>query len=97
MLMWLRLRLNFYGYDSNVILAETTKYRSKRELTQAFTKLRQHLADRGLKPVLQIMDKKFPHSLKCYMQSIALDCQLSSPHIHLSTGQGRPLHQYACI
>ena len=43
------------------------KFRSKRELTRAFAKLSQHLTDRSLKPILQILDNECPHGLKSYM------------------------------
>ena len=63
----------FYDYNSNAILAEPIKSRSKRKLTQAFAKISQELTDRGLKPVLQILDNKCPHGFKLYIQSVVLD------------------------
>ena len=55
---------------------------SKRELTQAFAKLSQHLTDCGIRTVLQILDNECPQGLKRFTQSVALDYQLAPPHIH---------------
>ena len=57
----------YYNYYSNEILVEPMKSRSDRKLTRAFAKLIHHLNDRGLKPVLQILDNECPHGLKSYM------------------------------
>ena len=50
----------FYEFDLNSILAEPIKSLSDRDLSRAFAKLNQHLTNRGLKPVLKILDNKCP-------------------------------------
>jgi hypothetical protein len=72
----------FYDYDSNAILAEPLKSRSESELVRAFTKLHQHLANRGLHTALYILDNKCLKGLKFYIKQAGANLQLAPPNMH---------------
>jgi hypothetical protein len=71
-----------YDYDSAAILAEPLKNRTKQELVRAYSKLHQHLTERGLKPQLQKLDNKCPAALKQFMRQVNVDFQLVPPYNH---------------
>jgi hypothetical protein len=72
----------FYDYDSNAILTEPLKSRSKIEMIQGYSKLHDYLTDHGLKPILQKLDNEAPAGLKKFMTQQNVDYQLVPPHIH---------------
>jgi hypothetical protein len=70
-----------YDYDSAAILAEPLKNRIKQELVRAYSKLHQHLTERGLKPQLQKLDNECPAASKQCMRQANVDFQLIPPTI----------------
>jgi hypothetical protein len=71
-----------YDYDSAAILAEPLKKRSERELLRAYSKLHQHLTDRGLHPQLQKLDNECSTALKQFMRYNQVQYQLVPPYDH---------------
>ena len=56
-----------YEYETNFILAEPMKSRSKAKLVRAYSKLHAYLTGRGLKPVLQKVDNEDSEGLKQFI------------------------------
>jgi hypothetical protein len=68
-----------YDYDSAAILAEPLKNRTGQELVRAYSKLHQHLTDRGLKPQLQKLNNECPSALTQFMRQADVAFQLVPP------------------
>ena len=86
----------FYDYDSNAILAEPLKSRSGSELLRAFSKLHQHLTDRGLRPSLQILDNECPAQLKAFMLTAGTKYQLAPPNMHQTNAAEKAIDTWKC-
>jgi hypothetical protein len=71
-----------YDYDSTAILAEPIKIRSEREILRAYSKLHQHLPDRGLKPQIQKLDNECSAALKQFLRKDNVEFQLVPPYNH---------------
>ena len=71
-----------YDFDSNAILAEPMKSRTKIELVRAYTHIHSYLTSRGLKPSLQRLDNEAPGLLKKFMHNNQVKFQLVPPHLH---------------
>ena len=50
--------LVLYHYDSNKILTEPMKNRTKAEIVRSYEKLSNYLIDRGIQPKFQILDNE---------------------------------------
>ena len=86
----------FYDFDSSAILAEPLKSRSASELLRAFSKLHQHLTDRGLRPALQILDNECPATLKTFMLQSGTKYQLAPPNIHRTNAAEKAIDTWKC-
>jgi hypothetical protein len=86
----------FYNYDSNAILAEPLKSRSKSKLVRAFTKLHQYLADRGLHTALHILDIECPKGLKAYIKQAGANLQLAPPNMHRKNAAQKAIDIWKC-
>jgi hypothetical protein len=86
----------FYDYDSNAILAEPLKSRSKSELIRAFTKLHQFLADRGLHTALHILNNECLKGLKTYIKQAGTNLQLAPPNMHRTNAAEKAIHIWKC-
>jgi hypothetical protein len=80
-----------YDYDSAAILAEPLKNRTEQELVRAYSKLHQHLTDRGLKPQLQKLDNECPSALKQFMRQADVAFQLVPPYNHRQNAAERAI------
>ena len=74
--------LVIYHYDSNAILAEPMKTRSKGDILQAYRKIHTKLTLHGMKPKLQMLDNEVSTILLNYMQKNKIAVQLAPPHMH---------------
>jgi hypothetical protein len=86
----------FYDHDSSAILAEPLKARSASELLRAFSKLHQHLTDRGLSPALQILDNECPAALKAFMLKAGTKYQLAPPNTHHTNAAEKAIDTWKC-
>jgi hypothetical protein len=80
-----------YDYDSRAILAEPIKNRSERELLRAYSRMHQHLTERGLKPQLQKLDNECSPALKQFMRQKQVDFQLVPPYDHRQNAAERAI------
>jgi hypothetical protein len=80
-----------YDYDSAAILAEPLKNRTEQELVRAYSKLHQHLTERGLKPQLQKLDNECPAALKQFMRQANVDFQLVPLYNHRQNAAERAI------
>ena len=80
-----------YDYDSTAILAEPLKNRSEQEILRAYSKLHQHLTDRGLKPQLQKLDNECSNALKQFMRTASVEFQLVPPYDHRQNAAERAI------
>jgi hypothetical protein len=71
-----------YEYDSNAILAEAMKSRSKHEMIRAYETIHQYLVAHGIKPKLQQLNNKASQKLNDFLQKQNIDYQLAPPHCH---------------
>ena len=83
-----------YNHDSNAILAEPLKSHNKCKLLRATTVLHQHLTFCGLKPTYQMIDIKFPTSLKTILRTYIVSFQLVPPHLHCTNATERAIQTY---
>jgi hypothetical protein len=86
----------FYDHDSSAILAEPLNSRSASELLRAFSKLHQHLTDRGLSPALQILDNECPAALKAFMLKAGTKYQLAPPNMHRTNAAEKAIDTWKC-
>ena len=71
-----------YNYDSNTILAEGAKSRTRKELTSTYDILYKRLTESGTVPVIQRLDNKVSQILFDAIEENKLTYQLESPHDH---------------
>ena len=71
-----------YHYDSNNIHAETLKTQTGIDLKTAHHKLHSLLNNRGLKPIIHILDNEFSNVLKTFMRKVNETFQLVPLYIH---------------
>ena len=71
-----------YDYDSNAILCEPIKNRTKHSILAAFQVLHTKLVKAGVRPKLQRLDNECSDILKEYMTAEGIDFQLVPPHVH---------------
>jgi hypothetical protein len=86
----------FYDHDSNAILAEPIKSRSQQALVQAFSKLHLYLRERGLQPLLHILDNECPATLKSFIRSQGATFQLAPPHLHRTNAAEKAIDTWKC-
>jgi hypothetical protein len=86
----------FYDHDSSALLAESLKALSASELLRAFSKLHQHLTDRGLSPALQILDNKCLAALKAFMLKAGTKYQLAPPNRHRTNAAEKAIDTWKC-
>ena len=70
------------------------KNRTEQEHLRAYTKLHQHLVDRGLKPCLQKLDNEASTALKRFMTQQGIDFQLVPPHVHRRNSAERAIQTF---
>ena len=56
-----------YDYDSNAIIAEPLKLRSKQKLVRTYSALHNHISNRGITPHFQMLNNECPAGLKKVM------------------------------
>ena len=56
-----------HDYDSNAVIPELLKSRSKHELVRSYTALHTKLTNQGLLPIFQTLDNECPAGLKTFM------------------------------
>ena len=83
-----------YDHDSNVIIAEPLKSRSKHELIRAYSAIHSHLSKRGLTPHVQMLNNECPAGVKQVMQNSGVAFQLVLPHLHLTNAAERAIATY---
>ena len=71
-----------YDYDSNCILAEPMKNRTKPSLLAAYKKLHAKLCSAGLRPRYQRLDNECSDIMKEFMTAEGIDYQLVPPGVH---------------
>ena len=71
-----------YDYDSNCILCEPIKNRTKHSILAAFKVLHSQLIKAGIRPKLQRLDNECSDILKEFMVDQGIDYQLVPPHVH---------------
>jgi hypothetical protein len=71
-----------YDYDSNAILCEPIKNRTKHSILAAFQMLHTKLVKAGVRPKLQRLDNECSDILKDFMTAEGIDYQLVPPHVH---------------
>ena len=71
-----------YDYDSNAILCEPIKNRTKHSILAAFQNLHGQLVKAGVRPQLQRLDNECSDILKEFMTNEGIDYQLVPPHVH---------------
>ena len=81
-------------HHSNAILAAPIKYCRFIKLLRAYTLLHAKLSDRGLFPLLQILDDECPASLKQFMHKGSVNYQLITPHMHCTSASERTIQTY---
>ena len=75
--------LVLYCYDANAIICEPIKNRLSKEIKRAFKTKIEYLKDRGLKPLINIMDNEASKELKRYISlEEEMKYELVPPHIH---------------
>ena len=74
--------LVIYSYDSNAILAEPMKTRSKGNILQAYRKIHIKLVAQGLMPRLQMLNNETSTTLLDYLKKNKINVQLAPPHMH---------------
>eukprot|EP00978_Attheya_sp_CCMP212_P040835 scaffold226906_cov28-Attheya_sp.AAC.1 len=75
--------LIIYDYDTNAIIAEPLKGRTKGDILNGYRNVHKQLASRnGYKPTMQTLDNEASDILLEYMSSNKIDIQLAPPHIH---------------
>ena len=84
----------FYDYESNVIIAEPLKSRSKQKLVRTYPALHIHLSNRGHTPRFQMIDKECPSGLKKVMRNAGITFQLVLPHLHRTNAAERAIATY---
>jgi hypothetical protein len=86
----------FYDHDSSAILAKPLKSRSASELLRAFSKLHQHLTDRGLSPALQTLDNECLAALKAFTHKAGTKYQLAPPNMHRTNAAEKAIDTWKC-
>ena len=71
-----------YNYDSNAFLTEQMKNRTDAEFFRAYSKLSDHLIDRGMQPKLKILENEASQALQRKICTIHCYFQLVPPHMH---------------
>ena len=69
-------------HDRTAILAEPVKSRSAHELLRTYTLFHTKISNRGVRPLLQILNKECPVSLKKFMHKEIVNYQFVQPHLH---------------
>ena len=64
------------------------------DITQAFTKLSNHLAKRGLRPRLQKLDNEASAALQASITAQKINFQLVLPHTHWRNAAERTIHMF---
>jgi hypothetical protein len=74
--------LIIYDYDTNAIIAEPLKGRTKGDILNGYRNVHKQLARNGYKPTMQTLDNEASDILLEYMRNNKIDIQLAPPHIH---------------
>jgi hypothetical protein len=74
--------LVMYHYDTNGILVTPQKTQHGNEILRGYTKLYEHLHERGFKPTTQWLDNEASNALKTFNRTQAVEYQLVPPHVH---------------
>jgi hypothetical protein len=83
-----------YDYDSNCILCEPIKNRTKQSILTAYQRLHTQLIHAGVRPKLQRLDNECSDILKEYMISQDIDYQLVPPHVHRRNAAERAIRTF---
>lgn len=83
-----------YDYDSNCILCEPIKNRTKTSILNAFQRLHTQLVRAGVRPRLQRLDNECSDILKEYMIQQNIDYQLVPPHVHRRNAAERAIRTF---
>jgi len=86
--------LVLYHVDTNAILAEGIKERTKGSILKGYRSLHSTLLQNGSKPQLQVLDNEVSHILLDYMKSEKIDIQLAPPHMHRTNLAERAIRTY---
>ena len=83
-----------YDYDSNGILCEPIKNRTKHSILAAFQNLHAKLVKAGVRPKLQRLDNECSDILKEFMTNEGIDYQLVPPHVHRRNAAERAIRTF---
>ena len=83
-----------YDYDSNNILAEPIKSRTRLHIKDAYQKMRKLLCSRGLTPRTHVLDNKCSKLLKEYTEEGNETFHLVPPHLHQRNAAERAIQTF---
>jgi hypothetical protein len=86
--------LVLYDYDSNAILVEPMKNRSRPQILVAYKLVIDLIRRGGLKPHLQRLDNEASTALKQFMTNVDVDSHLALPHVHHRNVAERAIHTF---
>ena len=83
-----------YVYDCNAIIITEIKNRSNKETIRAFTSLTEDLKNRGIYPVLHLMDNESSTALNMTMTSMNIKYQFVPPSDHRANNAERAIQTF---
>jgi hypothetical protein len=89
-----RYMLVMYHYDTNAILVAPLKTRQGNEILRGYTKLYQHLNERGFRPTTHWLDNEASNALKSFNRMQDVEYQLVPPHVHRRNSAERAIRTW---
>ena len=83
-----------YDHNSNAILPEPMKSRSKHKLIRAYSSLQSKLTKRGLRPTFQTLYNEFPAALKSFMRKEGITFKLVPSHLNHTNAVERAIQTF---